>query len=600
MAGFSDSFIEDVRDRVDLLELVGRHVQLKKSGVNWQGLCPFHTEKTPSFTVRPDRGFFKCFGCGEGGDAFQFLMKTKGLGFVEAVSELATMAGLPLPAVLSPSPHKTQERKERQQIFEQMIAARDWYCQQLAGPAGGHAREYLHKRGLLAQTIKRFSLGYAPRGWQNLLNHFGGGEAAVLALEKAGLVVKKDDPPAVYDRFRERIIFPINDLQGRCVGLGGRLLGPGKPKYINSPETRLYRKGEILYGLDHAQEAIQREGQVVVVEGYMDLIALANKGIKAVVATLGTALTESHLKQLWRRTQRILFCFDGDQAGRKAAWRALERVMDGLEADRHAGFLFLGQGEDPDDIVNREGAEGFRKRMARAQPLIEFLIHHLGEGLSLKIPEGRAALIHRVRPYLATIADSLLRELYAETLSQRLDVPLSQVMGNGTRRLPGHGRPGQGVRPGPSPTRHDGRDYEQALLAVLLRNPVLVSTYEEELCRLKLENPQLSQFLAELIDLSADQDDEKPFTLEQLSQGAWAGFFQKILAAEESTHDDPGTELQGCLKSFQLSRVNKELEETSWNLQSGAGDTALLFAKQRALKKERTQLLLRKSQPETA
>ncbi|MBF0189222.1 MAG: DNA primase, partial [Magnetococcales bacterium] len=439
---FTDSFLDALRDRIDMVELVSRHVTLKRSGGNWLGLCPFHDEKTPSFSVRPDRGFYKCFGCGAGGDAIAFLMQIKGATFPEAVEELAAISGLPLPESRPVTPEQSRQRRERQEQYTRMERIARYFSEQLQHPPAEGARRYLQKRGLSRRSIERFGIGFAPPGWSGLIDHFAGGRAALDLLEPLGLVIRKESGNAGYDRFRNRIIFPIRDLRGRCIAFGGRAMNPEEPKYINSPETVLFNKSRTLFGLNLAQEAIRREGSALVVEGYMDVISLAEHGISNSVAPLGTALTSDHLQMLWSRTHRILFCFDGDTAGRKAAWRAAERTLDGLDADRHAGFVFLPDGVDPDDMVRREGADRMRDRLVNsAHSLRDLLFSKMGEGLDLEGPEGRAATMHRALPFIERIRDPLLRALYVEEFRSRLHLPESWQPAQGG---PGQGGPGQG------------------------------------------------------------------------------------------------------------------------------------------------------------
>ena len=648
MARYSDSFIEEVRERADVLEVVGRHVQLKKKGANWQGLCPFHHEKTPSFGVRPEQGFYKCFGCGAGGDVFKFLMEIKGVSFYEAIEEIANGIGLPLPVTRHENQHHRQQREERQQLLDIVDKARSWFRQQLHAPVGSSARHYLQQRGLKPNTIEQFGLGYAPSGWQNLLNYFGAGKNIESLLEKCGLVVVKEKGHSGYDRFRDRIIFPIQNYQGRCIAFGGRALAQGEPKYINSPETALYRKGEVLYGLNQAQQAIQQQKQVLVVEGYMDLIALANHGIGAVVATLGTALTVTHVRHLWKRTRRVCFCFDGDVAGKNAAWKALEQVLDGLDADRHASFLFLPDGEDPDDVVQREGASGFQERMQNATSLTQFLLYQLRQGLNTESPEGRAAMVHRVRPLLAKVADPLLRELFAESMGQYLGITGEQVMGKsapvphyaGSEVLQNSDSYHSGSYFGGSERSHHrrathtevrrqdhkvaGRDFEQILLAILLHAPDLMMTYEEELGRLELENPQLSKLLSVLINMESDalptlptnqepserehnelaqrplydrqRDDGSPWwrKLPTTEMVSWA---EKILLAEELEAKTLREEFFGCLLNCQLRHLQRQIARISREIDSGSGDDARQLRMILALKQEQKVLRQRKCHP---
>lgn len=605
MALYSDTFIGEVRDRANILDVVSRHVRLKKQGSNWLGLCPFHGEKTPSFSVRPDQGFYKCFGCGVGGDIFDFLIRIRGIGFTEAVEEVANSVGLALPVMGHEDAAQQKRREERRHLLEIVERARQWFCQQLQSVDGGVARAYLQRRGLKPETIERFGLGYAPPGWRNLLDYFGGGQSAQLLLESAGLLIRGEGRPG-YDRFRERIIFPIRDYQDHCIGFGGRVLAQGEPKYINSPETVLYRKGEVLYGLHQAQSAIQRADRVVVVEGYLDLIALADRGVDAVVATLGTALTAAHLRQLWKRTRRICFCFDGDTAGRKAAWRALELVLDGLQADRHAHFLFLPDGKDPDDVVRREGAEGFQTRIDNATPLMTFFLRQLSEGLDTSSPEGRVAIVHRARPLLAKVFDPLLRELYHERLSQYLNLPQHSLAAEHEAVAIDHGAPlfaAPPIRANRSTVSfqgatQSGRDFEQALIVMLLNAPDLLMTYEEELSRLELENPQLAGLLSELLTLGSTLVDGSASPLwQRLPSAAWIAQAEAILLTEEVQLESLHEEFLGCLLTCQLRHLNKQISQKAREIEAGVGDSDRQLGTLFALKQEKRLLQQRKCRP---
>ncbi|MEO5379001.1 MAG: DNA primase [Magnetococcus sp. DMHC-6] len=584
MVSYSDTFIDEIRTRVDLIEVIGRQVTLKKKGVNWEGLCPFHNEKTPSFFVHPEKGFYKCFGCGAGGDAIHFVMKTKGLDFPEAIQELAALVGLPLPSTASPDKEYKAKQEERRQLLDLMESVRDYFSMQLMAPQHQQARIYLKDRGLSMETIHRFKLGFAPSGWSHLLDRFGGVDAAYKQLDKAGLIITKPDRLKGYDRFRERIIFPIHDIRGQCVGFGGRAIGGGEPKYLNSPETPIYHKGELLYGMDLAQTAIQSQGQVVVVEGYMDLIALSNHGIHNVVATLGTALTSAHLRILWRRTKHILFCFDGDNAGRQAAWRALELVMDGLLADQHAEFLFLPQGEDPDDVVRREGGLGFRSRMKQAVSLSTFLFQGLTRALNVDEPEGQAAVMHRATPLLNRVFDPLLRQLLTEDIAQRLHIKVQPVIQKSVQAWEPKSQKHPHKKRDPVPcvathrtglsSRSEGRDFEQILLASILRNPGLLQEHEERLGSIQLENAQLSHLLTELLDLSHRlKGPIDSWPLEHLSDASLVDIVTQILHSEEWPVELAAIELEGSLDSCQLRQIENEIKRLLFNLKHNIGDS---------------------------
>lgn len=563
MAQYPETFKEAVRDRYDIVDVISRHVQLRKSGANWMGLCPFHDDrKSPSFSVRPEKGVFHCFGCGASGDVFEFVMRIRGLGFQEALEALAQEANIPLPR-LEHRPddgERQRERDERQQLWHMLDQAKGWFRSNLQGARGNEARNYLAARGLGSATVERFQLGYAPPGWSHLLEHFGGGAAAGQMLETIGLAARREGREGWYDRFRDRIIFPIHDRQGRCIAFGGRLMKAGDgPKYINSPETPLYRKGETLYGLDIAWKPIREADTVLVVEGYMDLIALVDAGIGNVVATLGTAMTGQHLRLLWSHAHKLVFCFDGDPAGKKAAWRALEQVMDGLEADRHPLFLFLPEGEDPDEAVRREGVEQFRRRMRDAMPLLDFLLNHLAEDLVATTPEGKAALVRRAQPHLAKVADPLLRNLYSEALHQRLGLT-GLWQGKPQRR--GFSGVERTMAPAIVATGR-GRDHEQLLLAILLRFPELLLEHEESFSGLMLKDPLRERLLEELVRFCHQPGAENIRPLDCLNDPPLVNLARQILHMEEQVLEDPKRELQGCLIHCQLARIRQEMNRLS-------------------------------------
>ncbi|MBF0159994.1 MAG: DNA primase [Magnetococcales bacterium] len=578
MPFYPEYFLTLLRDRVNLLQLIGSHVTLRKQGSNWAGLCPFHQEKTASFTVRPEKGLFKCFGCGAGGDAIDFLMRMRSLSFQEAVTDLAQQCGLPLPDEGHRDGPASSEEQRQQQLKQQrhdlLAACNEWFQHCLNGPAGERARDYLTRRGLDASQWQRLGLGYAPPGWQTLLDHFGLEQTdqlvaiGVVIQRQAEQPGRQDDHRPFYDRFRNRIMFPIHDPQGRCVAFGGRILGAGEPKYINSPETALYHKGDLLYGLHLAQESIRRVGQVLVVEGYMDRIALAMQGFDYAVATLGTALTERQLALLWQRTSKIIFCFDGDKAGYQAAWRALEQTVEGLSSGRHVRFLFLPEGMDPDDLMRHEGAAGLQARLQQAMPLWDFLYQRLSSDLHLQSPDDRAALVHRLRPYLDRMSDPLLRQFYAEALAQRVGLPSWRITGRSTAT---RYREPQAAAPASQPLAA-GRDYEQFLLALLLRYPTLILEQEEVLSTLHLDNRNFAGLLRSLVEQVDDAADGMDPDQWQLSpeQRATA---EQILQAEQTLPEqeqDRRRELAGCLTSCQLRQLQRE---RSYLQQSGLSTT---------------------------
>ncbi len=415
------AFIQDLLARVDVVDVVGRHVKLRKSGANYLGLCPFHGEKTPSFTVSPDKQFYHCFGCGAHGSAVGFLMEHAGLGYVEAIEELAHSIGLEVPREGGTSGAREQAQKTAV-LFDLLEQAAGFYRAQLkTAPA---AIEYLRGRALEGRTAARFALGYAPDAWQGLeavIADYEGADAV-----RAGLVIEGRGDRR-YDRFRDRIMFPIRDARGRVLGFGGRVIGAGEPKYLNSPETPLFSKGHELYGLYEARAAIRREDCALVVEGYLDVVLLAQHGIDNVVATLGTATTPEHVRKLLRLADRVVFAFDGDAAGGKAAWRALEASLAQVDDRKRIEFLFLPAGHDPDSHVRTFGADGFRQALGSALPLSEYLIRELGGRVDLTVPEGRARLLAEAGALLHTLAAPALRLQLVHRLAQVCEIPADEL-----------------------------------------------------------------------------------------------------------------------------------------------------------------------------
>jgi len=415
-----NDFIQTLLARIDIVDVVDRYVPLKKAGANYQACCPFHAEKTPSFTVSPTKQFYHCFGCGAHGTAIGFLMEHAGKSFPDAVEELARDAGLEVPRVERPG--EREERKALDDLTDRLTAAATFYRAQLK--ESPRAIEYLKSRGLTGAIAAHFSIGFAPDEWTALERAFPDYQDA--GLETAGLVVKGDGGKR-YDRFRDRIMFPIHDSRGRIVGFGGRVLDKGEPKYLNSPETPLFSKGRELYGLWLARNAIRDRERVVVVEGYMDVVALAQHGVEYAVATLGTSTTNTHAQKLFRLTDNVVFCFDGDAAGRKAAWRALENTLPVLADGKNARFLFLPDGEDPDDFVRRRGRAAFEDALAHAMPLSDFLIAELSARHEPTSDEGRAALVAAARPYVSQIGAPVLAALITRRIADLSGLSEAQI-----------------------------------------------------------------------------------------------------------------------------------------------------------------------------
>ena len=427
MALIPQSFIADLLNRVDIVDVVGQHVKLKKAGANYQGLCPFHSEKSPSFSVSPTKQFYHCFGCGAHGSAISFLMEYSGLGYVDAIEELARSAGLDVPRE-ERSASDIAKQQRAMALSEVMSSAADWYRQQLK--SSPRAIDYLKGRGLTGEIAKRYALGYAPDGWQGLEAVFGpySNEEVAKTLVEGGLVIQgeqvegsSDNKSAVkrYDRFRDRVMFPIRNPKGQTIGFGGRILDQGEPKYLNSPETPLFSKGNTLYGLFEARQAIRAKEYVLVCEGYMDVVALAQLGFPNAVATLGTACTANHVRMLLRQTDKVIFSFDGDAAGQRAAQRALEACLPLMSDDKEIRFLFLPTEHDPDSYVRAYGAVAFEKAIQEAMSISSFFFKVASDGHELTTPEGRAQTHHAAKPLLLSMPPIALRTQILRELAIR-------------------------------------------------------------------------------------------------------------------------------------------------------------------------------------
>ncbi len=412
-------FIDDLIARADIIEVIGKRVQLKKAGREFKANCPFHDEKTPSFTVSPAKGFYHCFGCGAHGTALGFLMEYDHMSFVEAVENLASSMGIEVPRDESQRPaHRYDE------LFELLAKVERYYQANLRN--NDAAKDYLKARGIDGATAKRFGIGYASAGWSTVLDKFGKSNEIIERLLAVGLVIRKDNA-SHYDRFRDRIMFPIRDARGRCIGFGGRVIGDQEPKYLNSPETVLFHKGRELYGLYEARQAIRNIEMLVVVEGYMDVVGLARHGIEFAVATLGTATSDDHLTRLFRLTEEVIFCFDGDSAGRAAAWRALEATLPQIREGRQIRFVFLPEGQDPDSFIRDNGAKAFEGALAEGVPLSDFLVRELALKVDMDSVDGRARLAELAKPLVQRIPQGVYRELLTERLAEAVGLSASKL-----------------------------------------------------------------------------------------------------------------------------------------------------------------------------
>jgi len=469
-----DSFKQELLHRVDIVDVIERYVPLKKGGANYLACCPFHTEKTPSFTVSPAKQFYHCFGCGAHGNAISFLIEYQGLGYVEAVKDLAESVGMKMPE-FEP---RTKKPEGGPDLYEIMERACDYYREQLK--VAPRAIEYLKRRGLTGKIAARFGIGYAPDGWQNLESVFP--SYADKSLKEAGLVIDPEGGGRRYDRFRDRIMFPILDQRGSVIAFGGRVLGDGEPKYLNSPETALFEKSRELYGLVQARSAIRAAGCVIVVEGYMDVVALAQHGIEYAVATLGTATSPIHVQKLLRQTDEVVFCFDGDAAGRKAAWHALEVSLSCLADNKTVRFLFLPPEHDPDSFVRNRGAGEFEKGLREARPLSEFLLEELKSRGDLATAEGRSRVVHEAKPLLQKVSAPTLKLQLLKALADAASVTQEEAARLTEIRI----SRGHDSKPAPLQGAERGaqlaeRKPERTLLQCLLSKPAYAKEIAAEL-----------------------------------------------------------------------------------------------------------------------
>jgi len=630
MALIPQSFIADLLNRVDIVDVVGQHVKLKKAGANYQGLCPFHSEKSPSFSVSPTKQFYHCFGCGAHGSAISFLMEYSGLGYVDAIEDLARSAGLDVPRE-----ERTANDVARQQqamaLSEVMSAAADWYRQQLKGNT--RAVEYLKGRGLTGEIAKRYALGYTPDGWQGLEAVFGSyaNEEIAKTLLEGGLLIQGEQtdnsqPVKRYDRFRDRIMFPIRNPKGQTIGFGGRILDQGEPKYLNSPETPLFSKGNTLYGLFEARQAIRAQEYVLVCEGYMDVVALAQLGFPNAVATLGTACTANHVRMLLRQTDKVVFSFDGDSAGQRAAQRALEACLPLMSDDKEIRFLFLPSEHDPDSYVRAYGAPAFEKVIKEAMSISSFFFKIVSEDHELTTPEGRAHTHHAAKPLLLsmppialrtqilrelairtnttpaeleafcglTVAPAPVRQSTYQAAQTRMQNPFSN-MGN-RQGAPWQASKGsakrvatQSIEPPKAPT-----DLAEQMLRVLVQFPHLGKAMDsnQRALALKAAEQRSAKALELMKDLLAQCDqveliageDGKPGVVgagafamfqDQLSHSEMAPLYEvlrKRVMDSDLELDGAVADLEGAFKKLELTHLKQEMTEIAQKIAGNAAD----------------------------
>ncbi|KRA16433.1 DNA primase [Lysobacter sp. Root604] len=515
MARIPDAFIDDLLARSDIVELIGARIPLKRQGKEYSARCPFHDERSPSFTVSPTKQFYHCFGCGAHGTAISFLMNYDRLEFLDAVEELAKRVGVEVP-------RDTQQRNEdsdSRDLYAAVEAASRFFQKQYG--ISGKAQGYLDSRGVSADIRERFGIGYAPDGFNALRDALGTDERRMKLLERAGLF-SKNDSGRVYDKFRDRVMFPIHDRRGRTIAFGGRVLDKEDgPKYLNSPETQLFHKGRELYGLWQVRQAHNKIPRLIVVEGYMDVVALFQHGVDTAVATLGTATTPDHAELLFRNAADVYFCFDGDRAGRGAAWKAVESVLPRMKDGRQAFFLFLPEGEDPDSLVRKEGAEGFDRRLREATPLSQFLFDSLAADVNLGTLEGKGRLAERAKPLLAQIPDGAFGDL----MRQRL----TELTGVGARAsAPETHVPAQRARAG-APTQK--RSLVRAAIELLLQQPALALELQSPY-RFSALRQNGVELLTEIVELIAARPDINTGALiEHFAEREEAKALQKLAAS---------------------------------------------------------------------
>ena len=579
-------FIQDLLNRVDVVDVVGRYVQLKKGGANFMGLCPFHNEKSPSFTVSPTKQFYHCFGCGVHGNAIGFLMEYQGLSFVEAVKDLAQNAGMTVPEYQPENGKPRLEKAQSTGLLEVMEAACQFYRKELRGAQA--AVQYLKGRGLTGEIAAKFGLGFAPDDWRPLSQVFPDYENGFLV--EAGLVIAGEGKR--YDRFRGRIMFPIRNLRGQVIGFGGRVMDGGEPKYLNSPETPLFNKGSELYGLFEARQAIREQGCVIVVEGYMDVVALAQLGFPNAVATLGTATTPIHVQKLLRQTDHVIFSFDGDKAGRKAAWRALEAALPHAADNKQIRFLFLPPEHDPDSYVREEGVAAFEAQLANALPLSKFMLSHLQNQHDVSSAEGRAHLLFDAKPLLQALPAGALRLQVLRDLGQITESAPAEIESLAGLK-PSGVRPKMTMRAPKKTSRVAMPDNQQKLLLMCLTHPHLAKNIAGEARQLLAQTPAFAA-LFEVLDAVAQLS--LGYVSQALTQHSehldWHELIAKAARTDLMTDAEMEHEMQGAMSNIEL----ESLEAESAALASKGQLDSAEIARYRALTQKIEALKLKKVQ----
>jgi DNA primase len=539
-----ESFIQELLHRIDIVDLIDGYVPLKKAGANYAACCPFHNEKSPSFTVSPTKQFYHCFGCGAHGTAIGFVMEYSGQGFVDTIKELAGRAGLQMPEQEARARH---DGPKTVALVEVMARASKYYREQLK--SSEKAVAYLKKRGLTGEIAAKFGIGYAPDGWQNLEAAFDNYNA--VELQSAGLVIKNEQG-RLYDRFRDRVMFPIISQKGEVIAFGGRVLDGGEPKYLNSPETPLFEKGRELFGLPQARQTLREKNVAIVVEGYMDVVALAQHSVGNAVATLGTATTTTHMQKLLRQVDRVVFCFDGDAAGRKAAWRALENSLEALADDKNIGFILLPATEDPDSYVRQHGAGAFETLVLQATPLSDFLLRELAAQCDMTTAEGRARLVHEAKPLLTRLTTPMLRLQLVKRLAEASGFSQQEVERLCELKSVTPAAPRRVPRAKHSLTR--------TVIRLVLQKPALAGRLPLELVP---EDGAEGSALRYLCRLIGEGELPTAAVLERLRGGEHEALMRSAVAElmqEPFSEEEVEAEFGGALAQFELRAIDSRLE----------------------------------------
>ncbi|MDQ7970783.1 MAG: DNA primase [Oxalicibacterium faecigallinarum] len=563
------SFIQDLLNRVDIVDVVGKYVQLKKGGANYMGLCPFHNEKSPSFTVSPTKQFYHCFGCGAHGTAISFLIEYSGVGFVDAVKDLAQGVGMTVPDNDDrlPPAQRAEQQAKTLALSEAMTLACDYYRKQLRQDE--RAKNYLKGRGLTGEVAARYGMGFAPDSWDGLRTVFP--DYDVEALVESGLVIDRSDEDEGarggrkrYDRFRDRIMFPIRNTKGQVIGFGGRVLDKGEPKYLNSPETPLFQKGSELYGLFEARQAIRDAGYVLVTEGYMDVVALAQLGFPQAVATLGTACTPIHVQKLLRQTDHVIFSFDGDGAGRRAARRALEASLPFAGDNKTIKFLFLPSEHDPDSFIREQGANAFENQVQDAMPLSQFLLKEAVGDNDLNTPEGRARAQFDAKPLLQALPASALRLQIVRGLAQITDSTPAEI-----EALFELAQPVARTRVAPPRAKRAApMGLERQIMRLLVAHPLLVDEFDPASLDAVMQlAPDHADMLAQLVTMCREMGEAARFAVlaEALREvsGDYDAMIAEIAADTESEADVVRLELRGAIRQVRLQSIKAEMEQVA-------------------------------------